>query len=340
MKQYVTLPTKELVSDVPVDPVHTRELADSIMSKGQLAPVIIRDETREVIDGFHRIAAMKELGFSEVECVLTSCDDEGFWDFRIIQASLHKNVTFARAIDWMDKVFERSPWKDRYKSAYHLFKAVTERAPSEYQAPKEVAEWAELKAKTWGLSPSAILNWLETKAKLQPELLEEAKTGGASPLSHYEELARTLPAKPELHKPLLEKARREDLTRMQIRTVGQALKRVEDEEEVQSILRQPISRTEEQMVREAKVKKLLSEPREVTPLEKWQEAKHENVIYKLDLLGIINSTKAMTPEKISALTPEQKADVYRTCEEVITEIRRVMDMIKSTVEPEYLLKEG
>lgn len=68
VKRYTSSRIKELVSDVPVDPVHTRELADSIMSKGQLAPVIIREETREVIDGFHRIAAMKELVFNEVEC--------------------------------------------------------------------------------------------------------------------------------------------------------------------------------------------------------------------------------------------------------------------------------
>ncbi len=109
MKQYVSLPIEELVSDVPVDLLHVKGLADSIMSRGQLNPVIVREETKEVIDGFHRIAAMKELGFKEVECVLTPCDDEGFWDFRIIQASLHKNVTFARAIDWIEEVFRRSP---------------------------------------------------------------------------------------------------------------------------------------------------------------------------------------------------------------------------------------
>ena len=66
MKQYDSLPIADLISDVPVDPVHARELADSIKSKGQLAPVIIRDGTKEVIDGFHRIAALKELGFKDI----------------------------------------------------------------------------------------------------------------------------------------------------------------------------------------------------------------------------------------------------------------------------------
>jgi len=167
MRKYEMLPIDKLVSDVAVDPVHARELADSIMGKGQLAPVIIREETKEVIDGFHRIAAMKELGFNQVEGVLTPCDDEGFWDFRIIQASLHKNVTFARAIDWIDKVFQLSPWTGRYKSAHTLFEAATLKRP-ESTAPKEVIEWAEQKAKIWGLSPSTIAQWLGNKGEIGP----------------------------------------------------------------------------------------------------------------------------------------------------------------------------
>lgn len=335
MKQYITLPIKDLVSDVAVDLTHTKELADSIMSKGQLAPVIIREKTKEVIDGFHRIAAMKELGFNQVECVLTPCDDEGFWDFRIIQASLHKNVTFARAVDWMDKVFGLSPWTNRYKNTHILFEKVRDKS-----APQEVQEWAEKKAKTWGLSVTVISEWLETKEKLQPEVLEEAKRGGRAPLTHYREVAHTLPTKPGLHKPLIEKAIKEDLTQPQIRTVAQALRRAEDEEEVQSILKQPVSRTEDQMVRDAKVEKLLAHPREVTPVEKYQEAKKEDVLYKLDLLQIINSTRAMTQERIDALTPEQKVDLYQTCEEAIAEIRRVMDIIRPAIEAKYQLREG
>lgn len=336
MKQYSNLPIEELVSDVAVDLVHVRELADSIMGRGQLNPVIVREETKEVIDGFHRVAAMKELGFNQVECVLTPCDDEGFWDFRIIQASLHKNVTFARAIDWIDEVFKLSPWVERYKRAYQLFISVRKG-----EAPKEAVDWAETKAKVWGLSPVTIANWLQTKDALEPSLLDEVKKGiGTDTPTRYIEVAQNLPTRPELHRPIIEKAVKEDLSSREVREVASALRRAEDEEEVQSILRQPISRTEDQMVRDAKVEKLLSHPREVTPLEKYQEAKIEDVLYKLDLMGIINNSRAMTEEKVSALTPEQKADVYHTCEEAITEIRRVMNIIKSTTEAKYLLKEG
>ncbi|MCL0057524.1 ParB N-terminal domain-containing protein [Dehalococcoidales bacterium] len=338
MKQYISLPIEELVSDVPVDPVHTRELADSIKSRGQLAPAIIREETRQVIDGFHRIAAMRELGFREMECVLTPCDDDTFWDFRIMSASLHKAVTFARAVEWIEEVFNISPWKSKYSSGYSLFHQVRVG-----EAPEDAKQWVTRKAQTWGLSIATIENWLYARRSMDSKLFEEVKT---SPLkerltpSHYIEIARALPEQHELQRKLIEKVEREDLSPSVAFKVAKALKQAEDDKEIESILRQPVSRTEEQMVREAKVEKLLAEPREVTPLEKYQEAKAEDVLYKLDLLGIINSSKAMTPEKINALTAEQKADVYHTCEEAIIEIRRVMDMIKSTVEPEYLLKEG
>ena len=208
MKQYISLPMEELVSDVPVDPVHVKELADSIMSKGQLAPIIIREETKEIIDGFHRVAAMAELGFKEVECVLTPCDDEGFWDFRIIQASLHKNVTFARAVDWIEKIFEmsslRKHWEHggarEYKSAYSVFASYTRANP-----PNEVKEWVESKSKMWGLTPRAIQNWLYTKQNLAPELIKEASSPitGELALSTYETVASFLPAEPMLQKQVI-----------------------------------------------------------------------------------------------------------------------------------------
>ena len=266
MKQYVSLPIADLVTDVPVDMLHVKELADSIKSRGQLNPVIIREETREVIDGFHRVAAMAELGFDQVECVLTPCDDEGFWDFRIIQASLHKNVTFARAIDWIEKVFEMSSlhkhWEHgggrEYKSVYSVFASYTGANP-----PEEVKRWVEAKSAIWGLTPRTIQNWLYTKQTLAPELLKEATSPskGEVGLSFYHAVAEVLPTKPELQKRVMEKAKTEDLSTKDVRTLAQALRRAEDEEEVQSILRQPVSRTEEQMVREAKIERLLSQPR-------------------------------------------------------------------------------
>ena len=322
---------------MPVDPVHTRELADSIMTKGQLAPVIVREETSEVIDGFHRIAALKELGFNQVESVLTPCDDEGFWDFRIIQASLHKNVTFARAIDWMDKVFELSPWTDRYKNAHILFEKVRDKT-----APQEVGEWAEKKAKVWGLTITVIAEWLETKEKLQPEILEEAKRGVSAPLTHYREIAHSLPTRPDLHKPLIEKAKREELTQPQIRTVAQALKRADDEEEVQSILKQPISRTEDQLVREAKVEKLLKEPTVTpTPTEKRRELAGRLLEMYMDLqqqVHVIRQLRERERAQLDVLNPSQREELLQVVRDLKAELQWLEDSLGGTVESQMIVE--
>ena len=335
MKRYETFPIGDLVTEVPVDPLHTKELADSIKSRGQLNPVIVREETREVIDGFHRVAAMAELGFDRVECVITPCDDEEFWDFRIIQASLHKSVTFARAIEWIDRVFQLSPWTEEYKTAASLFRQVAIGS-----APKKPSEWVETKAKVWGLAPRTIENWLRTKESLEPSLLEDIKRGTTIPTDTYIEVAKNLPTQRELHRPIVEKATREDLSSREVREVTQALRRAEDEEEVQSILKQPVSRTEDQMVRDAKVEKLLTHPREVTPAEEHAEAREKDTLYKIDLMGIIYSSNALTQEKIDALTPAQKEDLYATCEQAIAGIRRVMDILKPGITTEYQLRKG
>jgi len=336
MRRYETLPIDRLVSDVPVDPMHTRELADSIMTKGQLAPVIIREETREVIDGFHRIAAMKELGFNEVECVLTPCDDEGFWDFRIIQASLHKNVTFARAIDWMDKVFELSPWKERYKTAHILFESARDK-----KGPQELQEWAGKKAKTWGLAVATIAEWLETKERLQPEMLDKAKRGDA-PLTHFREVAHSLPTRPELHKPIIEKAKREELTQSQIRTVAQALRRAGDEEEVQSILRQPVSRTEDQLLREAKVEKLLKEPTVIpAPTEKRRELAGRLLEIYMDLqqqIHVIRQLRERERSQLDVLKPNQREELLQVVRDLKAELQWLEDSLGGTVESQVIVE--
>ena len=147
MKKYASLPIGQLVSDVAVDPVHVRELADSIKVSGPISPVLVREETSELIDGFHRVAAMKELGFDSVESIVTGCDDETFWDLRIMSATLHKAVTFARAVDWIEEAFSMSPWKDRYASAHSLFTQAERR-----EAPKEARDWVQSKVQKWGLA--------------------------------------------------------------------------------------------------------------------------------------------------------------------------------------------
>jgi len=236
LNKYIRLPIEKLATDVAVDPMHVRELADSIKVSGPISPVIVREDNLALIDGFHRVAALKELGFKDVECILTSCDDETFWDLRIMSASLHKAVTFARVIDWIEEVFNfsslRKHWEHgggrEYKSAYSVFASYTRGNP-----PKEVKEWVESKAAKWGLSPNTIENWLHTKQTLAPELLKEAASPskGEVSLSAYHIVAEVLHDKPELQTHVIEKAKAEGLSSKEVRILAQALKQAPEKVE-------------------------------------------------------------------------------------------------------------
>lgn len=341
MRQYVSLPIEKLVSDVPVDPLHARELADSIMRKGQLAPVIVREETQEVIDGFHRIAAMKELGFDQVECVVTPCDDEGFWDFRIIQASLHKNVTFARAIDWIEKVFEvsslRKHWEHggggEYKSAYSVFASYRVGNP-----PKDVKEWVETKSAMWGLAPKTIEDWLYTRQSLAPDLLKEATSTseGERGVAPYKTVAEVLPSKPELQRRIMEKAKAEALSTKDVRTLAQALKRAQDDEEIiQNILKQPVARTEDQMVRDAKVEKILGLPK--TPPETI-EITGDALICMMDYNKLTTSLEHLG-KHIDTIPPHAKSALREKGLEAISKIQEFNLKLYPPAEVEYTVKE-
>lgn len=331
MRQYKSIPIARLVSDVAVDPVHVRELADSIKVCGPISPVLVREDNFALIDGFHRVAAMKELGFQEIECILTTCDDETFWDLRIISASLHKAVTFARVIDWIEEVFQLSPWKDEHKSAYSLFATVNKRGGT-----KEAVEWVNLKAQKWGLAPATVQNWLYAKQSLAPDLLQEAKYSvrndeGMS-LQHYQSVARTIPGRPELQRQVIEKARAEGLTSTELEQVARAVRQVKDSEEVRSILNQPVTRSAEQMVREAKVERLLSEPA-VLPAPREQQRKLAGIALEvyLDLQQQVHNVRRLSPSVVQTLAPDQKNELLRVVNELMGALRQLADSLGGSV---------
>ncbi|MCL0091806.1 ParB N-terminal domain-containing protein [Dehalococcoidales bacterium] len=250
MRQYTALPIDKLISDVAVDPVHVRELADSIMVSGPISPVLVREENLALIDGFHRVAAMKELGFNQVECILSSCDEETFWDLRIMSATLHKAVTFARAVEWIEESFKASPWLKKHDSAYGLFQAVRRGS-----APSQAQAWAKEKAKKWGISINTMIDWLYAKQSLAPELIKEVKQAGieqgAKPY-HYVEVATTLPEKPELQRQVIDKVKREELDLMTTRELAKAVRQARGEQEVKAILSRPFTKRAAEVVREVR----------------------------------------------------------------------------------------
>lgn len=284
MRKYTNLPIKQLVSDVAVDPVHVRELADSIKISGPISPVLVREETSEIIDGFHRVAAMKELGFQDVECILTPCDDEIFWDLRIMSASLHKAVTFARVVDWIDEIFKLSQWKNKYKNARTLFEGV-----HQGYATKEAATWVQSKAQAWGLAPATIRNWLATKESLPEDVLKKAKAPPyqgreGPPLSAYIRIAEGLSGKPDLQRQAIEKVEKEELTDREVRELTKAVREAADEEEAKDILDHPFSRTAEEVTREVRVERIISAPQVQKAREEAKKIEMHAEVVRLKLL--------------------------------------------------------
>ncbi len=106
-KQYITLPVKDLVSDVAVDKEHVERLAASIKAQGQLAPVQIRG--KDIIDGFHRVAALVQAKVKMVDCISVDCTEEEFLDLRIASALTHEGVKADRAVPWI--IAEVEAWR-------------------------------------------------------------------------------------------------------------------------------------------------------------------------------------------------------------------------------------
>ena len=173
-----------LQHDVPTDRAHVEVLKASIWAYGQLAPVIIRKQDKAVIDGFHRITACLELGLSHIHATSVVCDDAEFQDARIISASMHKGVSFARVTLWVREMFLASEWAQKFKPA-EAFRVAGREGMFVNMAHFEklwlknvsstdlyaVAQWCREKAQVWGMSAQQVANMLEIAERASPYLL-------------------------------------------------------------------------------------------------------------------------------------------------------------------------
>lgn len=303
MRQFDTLPIASLVNEVPVDPVHVRELADSIKVSGPIAPVMVRQDTHELIDGFHRVAAMQELGFTHVECILTPCDDETFWDLRIMSASLHKSIAFARATDWVQECFAVSPWASRFKSAHVLFVAARQGI-----LEPEAHAWVTEKSQKWGLAPTTIETWLFTKQSLAPDVLEGHSPGGEGiGYSQLREIAERLPNSPDLQRQVAAKVRAEGLSSKETAFVARAVKQAPNPELVSGILLQPVSRTADELTRSAIVERIPDLPkRESTPRERERGFQGVALDLAISLQQQVHNIGRLSDDAIAILSPDQR----------------------------------
>ena len=177
------IPVERLKHDIPVDEAHVQRLAASIKERGQLAPVIIARHNAGVIDGFHRLAALRSLGSKVARCEQVECTPEQFLDARIISASMHKGVSFARVTLWVNEQFEATEWSEKLTAAQAFkisgkmpngfsSKAFEQamRAGLDRDAIYEVIGWIKAKSAIWGLTPEQIANILGLAESASPAL--------------------------------------------------------------------------------------------------------------------------------------------------------------------------
>lgn len=177
--QYMKVNPNELVIDLPVDNSKVSELMESIRTYGLLQAPHIWLKGLRVIDGFHRVVACQRICLSEIDCIVTDCDEDAFWDARIIAAKPHSAISDDRLSAWICESWKLSGWYERpdlesIKKDYALFGVQANDNPSEdelvkFSAAKKVIEsvgvdfsgkhhpteiglWFKEKASRWGIT--------------------------------------------------------------------------------------------------------------------------------------------------------------------------------------------
>lgn len=182
--QSMTVDPNELVIDMPVNEKLVVEYMASMAEHGLIQPVTVRLQDNRIIDGFHRAVAASRLGWKEIVAYVVDCNDEAFWNARIISARQHHEVEDERLAAWIFECWRQTRWfvsvkpdkdgllpraysntsldmtllemtwsvfnKKRYGSTFSL------NAPLLTQDEIELSRWMDDRASQWGLTAEKI----------------------------------------------------------------------------------------------------------------------------------------------------------------------------------------
>ncbi len=243
--------------DVPVDREHVAELKASIVAEaakglgtGQLTPVLLGEVPRRddflIIDGFHRDAAFFDLGECEIYSTIRRGSSlEEVLDLRILTATSHASVNFARVVEWIGDAWTRTPWSEKLTvvQAFSLTKTASSGKVlglSPAQA-EEVKAWVNDKCDKWGLSPTTVHVNLTTAELADPELVKEARrrVGGHSLVDitpqHLGVIARGFPRQYALQRLVADIAKQHNMNIPSTRAVVEVIKKAGTWEEAQEL---------------------------------------------------------------------------------------------------------
>lgn len=212
----VEIPIEQLVEDVPVNERHVKELCESLKTVGQISPLVVWSKEYRLIDGFHRAGGMKLIGMQYATCIVYDCDEETFWNLRILNAVTHRSVHFSRIVEWVNKAFAGTHWAEKMRVAEAFSIGNRGAAVHIPLTPKERGElttWVIEKSRLWNLSPKKIRDMLKL-AQLADSKLIDAVRDESVPGSFTRSMLELVVKIPQtdLQRALLTKVRTEKLS--------------------------------------------------------------------------------------------------------------------------------
>jgi DNA-binding CsgD family transcriptional regulator len=181
--------------EVPVDSEHVLELSSSMQEEaqtpeggsGQLTPILVAEVPKEpkfpIVDGFHRTDSLYQRGEDKAYATIRPNSTwEKVYDLRILTATTHRSVRFARVVEWVNNVWAISAWADRLDATQAFAIATNGSYKGTHLKLSEqdiegIREWTKEKCGQWKLSPGAIYKSLYTANAVAPDLIKETREG-------------------------------------------------------------------------------------------------------------------------------------------------------------------
>ncbi|MFY9227762.1 MAG: ParB N-terminal domain-containing protein [Candidatus Microsaccharimonas sp.] len=246
-------------TEVPVDDNHVQELIDSMLIEelkgtvnGQLTPVllaqVIGKEKLSIIDGFHRSAATERRGSQTVYgTIMPPMTEDEVMDLRILTATSHKTVSFARMYEWVSDSWTKTPWADRVTAAQAFNLASNKKMNGRYlglssEETAAIREWASDKCNRWGTVPTTIRKVMTTAQNADPDLMRQARTRSSGhelktiTPDHLTVISTVFPGRFAEQRIIADMATSQNLTIADTKVVLEMIKDIPDIEQIRSTI--------------------------------------------------------------------------------------------------------
>ncbi len=130
--------------DVPagrrrLDPAWVETLADLFAGEGQRTPieVVATGERYRLVFGGHRLAAGRQLGWSEIGAIVKAPEDYAS-EAEIVQAEITENLV-RRELSALDKAVDLARWREAYNAAHLVAKGRPRKAKDTPEQAEEIS---------------------------------------------------------------------------------------------------------------------------------------------------------------------------------------------------------